>query len=134
MPQQDRLARILVTPALNSLFGRAGPSHISRIKPVSKDDNISCTEVTAEPAPVAQASSSSSIHPPKKPLPKKLSKHTPGAADTAWNLFGRAHIKLKGNSKLTHAHVKQAWDALDETGRSKYENEAAELKRAEKNK
>ncbi|KAJ7849022.1 hypothetical protein B0H13DRAFT_2285161 [Mycena leptocephala] len=123
-----------VTKIINPLLGIFGKEPQVR---VSRLDNPETSEHVEGPLASAPSMSGPSISnaiavaPPQvgNPVPKKAKCHKPGAADTAWNIFGREH--MKSYPKHTTAEVKAQYDALDETAKKKYV-EAGKLRKGKK--
>ncbi|KAJ7885643.1 hypothetical protein B0H13DRAFT_1889501 [Mycena leptocephala] len=60
----------------------------------------------------------------------KSTKHVPGSADTAWNLFGREYCdaQKKLNKRPTTVEVREAFGALSSEQKKVYEHQAKNLK------
>ncbi|KAJ6524621.1 hypothetical protein DFH09DRAFT_1096032 [Mycena vulgaris] len=95
--------------------------------------------VTADEASVdsgtSAASATSGSNDPSPPVKGvRSTKHVPGVADTAWNLFGRKYCAegKKINKSYTTVEVKTQWHTLSPAEKKRYTDEANELKTAAK--
>ncbi|KAJ7049354.1 hypothetical protein C8F01DRAFT_1093530 [Mycena amicta] len=99
----------------------------------SKPATASSTPATPSLLPPAPAPQATQPTQPKGRASGNSTKHVPGAANTAWNLFGRMYMAQPANKNKTTAEVKQVWDKeMNVEARKPYMDQAQTYKDAEK--
>ncbi|KAJ7933172.1 hypothetical protein B0H13DRAFT_2307127 [Mycena leptocephala] len=126
---------IKIVNPLSGLLGRAPAPHVSRIKDIVPPDSVGnaktpAPEVEAQGTPVAPLTHQPNASTEAPDVQKKKPPHRPGAAHTAWNLFGREHMKTNPKDMITI--VQAAFAALTPERLKHYKDEAARLKQQKK--
>ncbi|KAF7371935.1 hypothetical protein MVEN_00051400 [Mycena venus] len=130
---QDTPAETLVANSRPSTVTISNPlGNLFPNKPLASTSRFNNNTTATPPAPQMSAPPHESVKATTKPSkpkadaqskPVKKKPHKPGAADTAWNLFGHEHMNQ--NPKDTSEQVKEVWNAIDQ---SKYKKDAKHLK------
>ncbi|KAK6968951.1 hypothetical protein R3P38DRAFT_3244449 [Favolaschia claudopus] len=140
--EQPPPRRIRIVDPLQDLSNASRTPTVSRIHNTHPPVPISQTASPEVESPPAEGNDENVNNPtstggqPVVPEPsaenstKKKQAHRPGAPNTAWNLFARDHMKL--NPKHTSTEARAVFEALDDASRSRYDQEAARLKKPRK--
>ncbi|KAJ7866867.1 hypothetical protein B0H13DRAFT_2560538 [Mycena leptocephala] len=126
---------IKIVNPLSGLLGRAPAPHVSRIKDIVPPDSVGNAKtpapgVEAQGTPGAPLTHQPNASTEAPDVQKKKPPHRPGTAHTAWNLFGREHMKTNPKDIITI--VQAAFAALTPERLKHYKDEAARLKQQKK--